>query len=150
VNFTNTVIIMTSNAGSTLIQNWDKDEQKLQEELMEILKSLFRPEFLNRIDEIISFVPLSQEHLNKIVEIQMKEVEKRLLDRKISLRLTPDAIHLLGKRGYDPQFGARPLKRVIQREILDPLAMQILSGSLHEEKSVEIRVKDDHFDFKVL
>ncbi len=150
VDFTNTVIIMTSNVGSSIIQNWDKDSTNLKEKIMEILKDQFRPEFLNRIDEIITFSQLSREDLDKIVQIQLKEVEKRLHNKKISLEITPEALTLIATRGYDPQFGARPLKRVIQRAILDKLALLILSGELHEENKVRVSVDNDKLEFKVL
>ena len=130
VDFTNTVIIMTSNVGSHLIKqagpNADKDA--LREEIMRELDNVFRPEFLNRLDEIIIFHSLTLEHIERIVDIQLERLQKLLEERELTLELTDEAKRYLAERGYDPVFGARPLKRAIQRELQDPLAMAILEG----------------------
>ncbi len=133
VDFKNSVIIMTSNLGSTyLLAPGDEDPDKVRERVMDALRGNFRPEFLNRIDEIIIFQPLSKEQIGEIVDIQLKQVNDRLADRQIHLEVTPEAKAWLAERGYDPAFGARPLKRVIQRELLDRLAKEVLSGELRD------------------
>lgn len=129
VNFRNTVLIMTSNVGSALIEQMSGgDQQMIEQAMRDELRNHFRPEFLNRIDEIIIFHSLDREQLTEIVDIQMQRVFDRLADRNISLDLTPAARELVAREGYDPTFGARPLKRAIQREILDPLSLQLLEG----------------------
>jgi len=131
VDFRNTVLVMTSNVGSTAIfELAAKDPERARQEAMEALRASFRPEFLNRIDEIVIFNPLGKAQLEGIVKLLMKNVEKLLEDRKITLQLTPAAYTLLLEEGYDPAYGARPLRRTIQRLIQDPLAMQILEGSV--------------------
>jgi ATP-dependent Clp protease ATP-binding subunit ClpB len=129
VDFRNTVLVMTSNVGSTAIfELAAKDPEHARQEAMEALRASFRPEFINRIDEIVIFNPLGKAQLEGIVKLLMKNVEKLLADRKITLQLTPAAYTLLLEQGYDPAYGARPLRRTIQRLIQDPLAMQILEG----------------------
>jgi ATP-dependent Clp protease ATP-binding subunit ClpB len=110
----------------------------MRAKVMDALRAAFRPEFLNRIDDIVIFSPLSRDQIGKIVDIQMATVAKRLADRRITIQVTPAAKEWLGTRGYDPVFGARPLKRLIQREVIDPLAMKVLSGELHEGESVVV------------
>ncbi|MCO5177246.1 MAG: ATP-dependent chaperone ClpB [Thermomicrobiales bacterium] len=136
VDFRNTVIIMTSNLGSTYILSSSEDEAR--ERVMEALHANFRPEFLNRIDEIVIFTPLSRDQIQQIVDIQLQQVRQRLKDRGIDLQMTPEARELIANRGYDPTFGARPLKRVIQKEILDPLAMKLLAGEIHDGETVTV------------
>jgi len=139
VDFKNAVVIMTSNIGSQYIHDLKRmDEAEMREKVMEALRIGFRPEFLNRVDEIIIFHPLEIEQLKKIVEIQVARLKKYLLDRKIDIRLTDSARAYLAKEGYDPTYGARPLKRLIQKEILNPLAMKILSGEFREGDTVEV------------
>lgn len=139
VDFKNTVVIMTSNIGSRYIHDLKRmDEAEMREKVMEALRAGFRPEFLNRVDEIIIFHPLEIEQLKKIVEIQVARLKKYLMDRKIDIRLTDSAKAYLAKEGYDPTYGARPLKRLIQKEILNPLAMKILSGEFREGDTVEV------------
>jgi ATP-dependent Clp protease ATP-binding subunit ClpB len=129
VDFRNTVLVMTSNVGSTAIfELAAKDPERARREAMEALRASFRPEFINRIDEIVIFNPLGKAQLERIVKLLLKNVEKLLEERKISLELTPAAYTLLLEEGYDPAYGARPLRRTIQRLIQDPLAMQILEG----------------------
>ena len=128
VDFRNTVVIMTSNLGSQL---WIGQHQEVSRmDIIQVLQAHFRPEFLNRIDEIVVFHPLSKEDLREIVDIQLKRVEALLRDRGFSLEVTPEAKTYLAEVGYDPDFGARPLKRAIQRELQDPLALEVLSGNL--------------------
>jgi ATP-dependent Clp protease ATP-binding subunit ClpB len=147
VDFRNTVIIMTSNLGSTYIMSVD-DEEEMRERVMEALRSNFRPEFLNRIDEIIIFKPLTQEQLTDIVDIQLEGVNKRLAERQMHLEVTDAAKEWLSKRGYDPVFGARPLKRLIQREVLDRLARMVLSGELRDGETAVIDADGDELKFK--
>ena len=131
VDFRNTVLVMTSNVGSTAIfELASKDPERARKEAMEALRASFRPEFINRIDEIIIFNPLGKEQLASIVGLLLKNVEKLLAERQITLELTPAAQELLLREGYDPAYGARPLRRTIQRMIQDPLALQILEGAV--------------------
>jgi ATP-dependent Clp protease ATP-binding subunit ClpB len=131
VDFRNTVLVMTSNVGSTAIfELSDKDPERARKEALEALRAAFRPEFINRIDEIVIFNPLGKAQLENIVTMLLKSVEKLLEERKITLELTPAAKALLVSEGYDPAFGARPLRRTIQRMIQDPLALQILEGKV--------------------
>jgi len=131
VDFRNTVMVMTSNVGSTAIfELSNKDPERARKEAMEALRAAFRPEFINRIDEIVIFNPLGKEQLGRIVGLLLKSVEKLLAERQITLELTPAAEELLLSEGYDPAYGARPLRRTIQRLIQDPLALQILEGKV--------------------
>ena len=131
VDFRNTVLVMTSNVGSTAIfELAGKDPERARKEAMEALRASFRPEFINRIDEIVIFNPLGKEQLGKIVDLLLKNVEKLLAERQITIELTPAAQELLLREGYDPAYGARPLRRTIQRLIQDPLALQILEGAV--------------------
>jgi ATP-dependent Clp protease ATP-binding subunit ClpB len=146
VDFRNTVIIMTSNVASDLIMEMARREQAFGEaakdRLMEALRGTFRPEFLNRIDEVVIFGVLGPEVIEKIVDIQMRDVQKRLAERKITISLTGEARKVLAERGYDPVFGARPLKRVIQRMIENPLAVEVLGGTFHEGDHVIVDSTD--------
>jgi len=131
VDFRNTVLVMTSNVGSTAIfELAEKDPERARKEAMEALRASFRPEFINRIDEIVIFNPLGKEQLARIVVLLLKDVEKLLSDRQITLELAPAATELLLREGYDPAYGARPLRRTIQRLIQDPLALEILNGTI--------------------
>jgi ATP-dependent Clp protease ATP-binding subunit ClpB len=131
VDFRNTVLVMTSNVGSSAISELaGKDPERARKEAMDALRASFRPEFINRIDEIVIFNPLGKEQLGKIVGLLMKNVEKLLAERQITLELKPAAQELLLREGYDPAYGARPLRRTIQRLIQDPLALQILEGGV--------------------
>ncbi|MCK9197687.1 MAG: AAA family ATPase, partial [Syntrophales bacterium] len=132
VDFKNTVVIMTSNVGSQWIQDQDLDEEKKRLRTMDALRATFKPEFLNRIDDIITFRALTIEDIEKIVNIQLGLVQKRLEERKLSLELTDQTKDYIARTGYSPVYGARPLKRVLQKMILDPLAMKILSGTYGE------------------
>ncbi|HKV47971.1 MAG TPA: ATP-dependent chaperone ClpB [Candidatus Acidoferrales bacterium] len=151
VDFRNAVIIMTSNVGSMAIfELADKDPKKAREEAMSALRELFRPEFLNRIDDIIIFRPLGKEQIDRIVDLQMLHVTKLLAERQIRLHLTAAAKALLFKEGFDPAFGARPMKRAIQKLIQDPLALRILDGEVHngDEVLVDADAKTDEMTFK--
>jgi ATP-dependent Clp protease ATP-binding subunit ClpB len=131
VDFRNTVLVMTSNVGSTAIFELAGTEpERARKEAMEALRASFRPEFINRIDEIVIFNPLGKEQLARIVVLLLKDVEKLLSDRQITLELAPAATELLLSEGYDPAYGARPLRRTIQRLIQDPLALEILNGTI--------------------
>ena len=138
VDFRNTVLVMTSNVGSTAIFELAGDRSEAaRKEAMEALRAAFRPEFINRIDEIVIFNPLGKEQLEKIVGMLLKSVEKLLEERKITLELTPAAKELLLREGYDPAYGARPLRRTIQR-IQDPLALQILEGKILPGEHIQV------------
>ncbi len=146
VNFKNTVIILTSNIGSQYImEDLPKDERNKR--VMEALRGHFRPEFLNRVDEIIIFDRLDDRQITRIVDIQLQRLLDRLAKQKISLALTGAAKKFLGREGYDPAYGARPLKRVIQREILDPLSLEILDGKFHDGDAIRVDLSGDHLVF---
>jgi ATP-dependent Clp protease ATP-binding subunit ClpB len=134
VDFKNTIIIMTSNLGSSYLQaenlRTPEDFEKASEQVMNALHGHFRPEFLNRVDDIIVFGPLGKDQLVKIIELRLEDVRRLLADRKISIELTDAAKELLFAQGYDANFGARPLKRAIQKLVQDPLAMKILDGEI--------------------
>src|SRR5664279_2685377 len=140
VDFRNVLIIMTSNLGSEFLvmQKEGEDSTVVHDEVMQVVRAHFRPEFLNRIDEIILFHRLRREDMGKIVEIQLKRLDRLLEDRKIVLELTPEAREWLADKGYDPAYGARPLKRVIQKNVQDPLAELILAGKIHDGEKVRI------------
>ncbi len=144
VDFRNTVVIMTSNVASDLIQEMARrgEGPGLKDKLMDALRATFRPEFLNRIDEIVTFRALGREDIERIVEIQLKDLRRRLADRKIAVDLTEEARKTLAERGYDPVFGARPLKRVIQRMIENPLAVEVLGGRFREGDHVVVDTTD--------
>ena len=145
VNFRNTVIIMTSNIGSHWIKELGPEAAK--DRVLQELDRHFRPEFLNRIDEIIIFRPLTKEHLVQIVDIQLRRLQKLLDARQIELKLTDAAKRYLAEKGYDPVFGARPLKRTIQREVQDPLALKILQGEFQDGDVVMVDVRDGELVF---
>ena len=147
VDFKNTVVIMTSNIGSQYITEEESPEAR-RRLVMDALRAHFRPEFLNRVDEIIIFDRLSEEELKKIVEIQLGRLSKRLEQQKITLKLSDSAKALLAREGYDPVYGARPLRRAIQREILDPLSIDILEGKVREGQTVHVDAKDGALEFR--
>jgi ATP-dependent Clp protease ATP-binding subunit ClpB len=131
VDFRNAVILMTSNVGSTVIFEFaGRDPESARQRALEGLRSTFRPEFLNRIDDIALFNPLGKEELERIIDLQLAHVSKLLGERNITLELTTGARELLFREGYDPAYGARPLKRAIQRLIQDPLALRIMEGAV--------------------
>ncbi len=156
VDFKNTIIIMTSNIGSHLIQdnfkdlneiNRDEVIAKTKAELFELLKQTIRPEFLNRIDELIMFTPLNRNELRDIVTLQFKGVQSTLAEMGIEIEASEEALDWLAQLGYDPQFGARPLKRVIQKRILNELSKEILSGKIDKDSKIKLDVFDNHFVF---
>ena len=151
VDFKNTVIIMTSNVASpTIKQMVGQDYEDIREAVMQELDTTFRPEFLNRIDDVTLFHPLERAHLTFIVEIQLRRLQALLAERRISIELTANAKALLADRGYDPVFGARPLKRVIQRELQDTLALAILEGNVREGEHILIDAVGDELRFEAV
>jgi ATP-dependent Clp protease ATP-binding subunit ClpB len=145
VDFKNTIVIMTSNIGSHRILDYrgsfeGTDYERMKDAVTEELRRHFRPEFLNRVDDIIVFHSLSEEHLKQIVEIQLAGLRKRLAERRIELELSDAARTHLVRSGYDPNYGARPLKRAIQREVETPLARRILSGEVRDGQRVRVDV----------
>lgn len=157
VNFKNSIIIMTSNIGSHLIQeafdtlddsNYDSVVAKAKSNVFELLKKSIRPEFLNRIDDIIMFEPLSRENVEEIVRLQFKGVQKLLAEQGIKIEATDEAIEWLAQLGYDPQFGARPVKRLFQRKVLNELSKQILSNSIQQEGTIILDMIDNKIFFR--
>jgi ATP-dependent Clp protease ATP-binding subunit ClpB len=146
VDFRNTIIIMTSNLGSHFIQEL-ADEGQIRDRIWETLRTHFRPEFLNRIDEVIIFHRLGMPEIKRIVEIQLRQLRRRLGERKIDITLSEGAREYLAEVGFDPVYGARPLKRALQRLILDPLATRILEGQFGEGDHVLIDVKNGQVAF---
>jgi ATP-dependent Clp protease ATP-binding subunit ClpB len=144
VDFRNTVIIMTSNLGSQL---WEGGRSASREEISDVLSAHFRPEFINRIDEVVVFHPLSREHISEIVDIQLGRVSALLAGRGFWIEISEAAREYLSEVGYDPNFGARPLKRAIQRELQDPLALQVLSGEIQEGQLVRVDRGPDGLEF---
>jgi ATP-dependent Clp protease ATP-binding subunit ClpB len=151
VNFKNTIIIMTSNIGSHLIQDafdqagqdsLERIAERAKIEVMNLLKQTVRPEFLNRVDEIIMFQPLQKKEVRKIIEIQLNNLKKLVEEAGIELRFTNYALDFLSEHGYDPQFGARPLKRLIQKEIVNQLSKRILARDIDKSKPVVVDVFD--------
>jgi ATP-dependent Clp protease ATP-binding subunit ClpB len=150
VSFKNTVIIMTSNLGSHWIaESSGMSEKDLQEKIEEELRRHFRPEFLNRIDDVIVFHRLSREEIEKIVEIQLKSLARMVADRGILLNWSPAVIRYLANKGYDPTFGARPLKRLIQKEVSDALASKILKNEIVTGDEADLDVSDDNESLEV-
>jgi ATP-dependent Clp protease ATP-binding subunit ClpB len=157
VNFKNTIIIMTSNMGSHIIQesfekitekNKDAVLAKTKLEVYELLKKSIRPEFLNRIDEVIMFEPLTRDNVTEIVKIQFNHIQKLLAEQQVHIKITDEAINWLAELGYDPQFGARPVKRVIQKQVLNELSKQILSGKINKEKDIILDTFENKFVFR--
>jgi ATP-dependent Clp protease ATP-binding subunit ClpB len=147
VSFTNTVLIMTSNVGSDRIVGEAIDE-RMREQIEEVLAETFKPEFLNRIDDTVIFHRLSKADIGRIVELQVKQLVGRVRERGIEIVLSEDARTLLGNLGYDPTYGARPLKRVIQRQLVDKLALKILEGEFGEGDVVEVDAGDGELVFE--
>ena len=149
-DFRNTIIIMTSNIGSQLIQEHfegmgntlnEKVFEEARAEVFELLRTTIRPEFLNRIDEIIMFKPLNREEIRQIVVLQIANIKKILENNELQLEISPDAIELLADKGYDPQYGARPLKRVLQRDLLNELSKMILAGKVSKDSAIQVGAK---------
>jgi ATP-dependent Clp protease ATP-binding subunit ClpB len=152
------ILVMTSNLGATFImersrrlteQNSDRIFGEIKDEVDRLLKQTLRPEFLNRIDEVIVFHPLTVEELQKIVDIQFRKIQERAEKQGLALNLDAAAREFLARTGYDPAFGARPLKRLLQREISDPLASGILGGRFQKNDAVRIRMRENSLDFEV-
>jgi ATP-dependent Clp protease ATP-binding subunit ClpB len=155
VDFKNTIIIMTSNLGSLIIQEYFMDghteksaHQTMEDKVMAELKKHFRPEFLNRVDDVIIFQSLDEEELARIVDIQLERLGKRLAQQNLTLDVDKAAKKLLAKEGYDPQFGARPLKRSIQEHLLDPLATKLLAGEFKPGDKIQVSSKAGELDFQ--
>jgi len=155
VDFKNTILIMTSNIGSPIIQEYFMDgkttagaRQAMEDKVMAELKRHFRPEFLNRVDDVIIFQSLDEEELEKIVEIQISRLEKRLTQQNLTLDVDASAKKLLAKEGYDPQFGARPLKRAVQDQLLNPLSMRLLEGEFKPGDKIKVTAKDEALVFQ--
>ena len=150
VNFRNTIVIMTSNLGSAVFQDAGVPQERRRQAILEAVRSTFRPEFVNRVDEIVVFGPLDPGHIEAIVDLQVAHLRQRLAERKLTLTLTDPARAYLAEKGYDPAFGARPLKRLIQRELQDPLALKLLAGEIREGDEVTVDVEGDALAFGVL
>jgi ATP-dependent Clp protease ATP-binding subunit ClpB len=148
VDFKNTVVIMTSNAGSQFIQELGHDEAEMRNQVMAALRAQFRPEFLNRVDDIIIFHPLRAEQIGRIVDIQLAAVAKRLEERHVKVELTEAAKAVLAVEGYDPVYGARPLKRVIQRDVLNPLSLKLLQGEFRDGDVIRVDVSEGGLKFE--
>ena len=152
VNFKNTIIIMTSNIGSQFIEKMESigftnnspknDYANVKSKVLDALKDNFRPEFLNRVDEIVLFDVLSKESIREIVNIRTKVVSDRLLTKGITLQITPEALDLMATQGYDPHYGARPLNRLIQTKILNPVAAHLISNNIGKGDTIRVVVKD--------
>lgn len=160
VNFKNTIIIMTSNLGSAFIQSKfdemkrknDSEKEKILEDtkngVLDMLKKTIRPEFLNRIDDIIMFQPLNKEEIEQIVRLQINAVVKRLAAQEVTLHVNDDAIELIARAGFDPEFGARPVKRALQRLLLNDLSKALLAGTVDKSKTIEVSANDDSLSFR--
>jgi ATP-dependent Clp protease ATP-binding subunit ClpB len=149
VDFRNTVVIMTSNIGSHwILEHGTEDWPMVEKEVTGALRGHFKPEFLNRVDDIIIFRPLGREQIGEIVGLQLKRMDKLLADRKLTIELTPEAKALIAEQGYDPAFGARPLKRAIQRLVQNPLAMAVLEGKFNDGDHILAVVKGDELAFE--
>ena len=151
VDFRNTVIVMTSNLGSQVIQEMAGEENydAMKSAIMDVVGSHFRPEFVNRIDDLVVFHPLGREHIRKIVDIQLSYLQARLAERDIRIQLSDAARDKLADTGFDPVYGARPLKRAIQQQIENPLAQEILQGSFKSGDVITVGVTNDRLDFQI-
>ena len=147
VDFKNTVLIMTSNLGSREIQEVSDDEKQVREAVTQVLREHFKPEFLNRIDDIVIFHRLSREQISQIVDVQLERLRQMLHERNISIVLDDSAKELLAREGYDPNYGARPLKRAIQTLIQNPLAMKLLQGDIQPGQTVTVSAQDGELVF---
>jgi ATP-dependent Clp protease ATP-binding subunit ClpB len=147
VDFRNVVVIMTSNLGSHIFRDYESAE-KIRPLIMHELRNTLRPEFLNRIDEVVIFAPLDRDQITAIVDIQLGHLRRRLEARRLALEVTDAAKTLLGREGYDPTFGARPLKRTIQRRVQDPLALKLLEGEFKDGDTVVVDADRDQIVFR--
>jgi ATP-dependent Clp protease ATP-binding subunit ClpB len=156
VDFRNTVIVMTSNLGSQLIQeiasdggtDAEADYQQMKAQVLGVVQAHFRPEFINRLDELVVFRPLGKAQIRAIAKIQLAHLEKRLAERELKLDVGDDALALLGNMGFDPVYGARPLKRAIQSQLENPLAREILDGRYAPGDTVRVRAEAGHLAFR--
>jgi len=150
VDFRNTVIIMTSNLGSQMIQELAGEEnyETMKSSVMEVVSQHFRPEFINRVDDVVVFHPLSREHIRSIVDIQLGYLHARLADRDMQIRLSDAAKNKLAAAGFDPVYGARPLRRAIQQQVENPLAQEILQGKFQPGDIIDVGVKEDELEFQ--
>jgi ATP-dependent Clp protease ATP-binding subunit ClpB len=158
VNFKNTIVIMTSNLGASYImehtqnlkpENRESVQENIRLEMDKLLKQTLRPEFLNRIDEIIVFNSLGQDEIRKIVDLQFVHIQKKVAEQGIRLSLSDEARDFLARTGFDPAFGARPLKRLLQREVSNPLAKLLLAGQIQKGQTVELSLKENSLDFEI-
>ncbi|HXY89960.1 MAG TPA: AAA family ATPase, partial [Xanthobacteraceae bacterium] len=151
VDFRNTLLVMTSNIGAEFLValGENEDVDKVRDQVMSLVRANFRPEFLNRIDEIILFHRLKRDQMGAIVDIQVKRLQKLLDERKVAIELSPEARNFLAEKGYDPAYGARPLKRVIQKELQDPLAGRLLSGEIKDGVRVKVGLAKGELTFKI-
>jgi len=154
VDFRNTIIIMTSNVGAEILQketslgfshglDSNQDAQKVKERILDEVKKMFKPEFLNRINELVIFKSLTKDHMSKIVDIELKKVFKRISNQNIHLDITQEAKNFLIEKGYDKKFGARPLRRAIEKYLEDPLAEEILKGEVKKEEPICVQVENN-------
>ena len=157
VNFRNTIIIMTSNIGSQLIQenirnmNGKNKAQSMEEtrrQVMDLLQRTIRPEFLNRIDEIIMFTPLDNAQIREIVKLQFEHIRRLLVEQQVDIVLDEDALDWIAGVGFDPVYGARPIKRVMQREVLNELSKQLIAGTINKDSTIHVSVENDHIVFR--
>jgi ATP-dependent Clp protease ATP-binding subunit ClpB len=148
VDFRNTIIIMTSNLGSQYIIEPGLTSEQIEQRVMAAVRESFRPELLNRIDEVVIFAPLGREQITQIVEIQLRDLRQRLAERNISVELTPAAKERLADIGFDPVYGARPLRRAIQQRIVHPLAVRLLAGDFHDGDTITVDAEGDQFTFR--
>jgi ATP-dependent Clp protease ATP-binding subunit ClpB len=152
VDFKNVVVIMTSNVGSRYLQDHlleGEIPESLRESVMAELRDSFRPEFLNRVDDVVLFKPLTLDEITKIVDLLLLELNERLDDRKVSVELTPKSRSWIAEKGYDPAFGARPLKRFLQKQVETRLARLLVSGEVEEGSVVTLSIKDDELTMKI-
>ena len=150
VDFRNTVIVMTSNLGSQRIQEMSGEDNydDMKAAVMDIVGTHFRPEFINRVDDVVVFHPLSREHIRMIVDIQLGYLHERLAEREMTIHLSDAARDRLAEAGFDPVYGARPLKRAIQQQVENPLAQEILAGKFRPGDTIEVAVGDDQLEFQ--
>jgi ATP-dependent Clp protease ATP-binding subunit ClpB len=150
VDFRNTVIVMTSNLGSSMIQEriGKVSYEQLKEDIMQVLTEHFRPEFVNRVDDVVVFRPLGREQIHSITRIQTRYLDQRLAAHDMGIEFTEEALDLIGEAGFDPVYGARPLRRVIQNRVENPLAQEILRGSFAAGDTIQVDVQDGKFVFR--
>jgi len=157
VNFRNTIIIMTSNMGSQMIRenirnmsgtNKAQVMEETRRQVMDLLQRTIRPEFLNRVDEIIMFTPLDSGQIREIVKLQFEHIRRLLEDKQVEIVLDDDALDWIARVGFDPVYGARPIKRVMQREVLNELSKQLIAGTINKDSTIHVGVENDHIVFR--